>query len=84
MDEVTSRLRVVPIARKAIERTRSHKSVADVACTAQVMYVFEGAIAQCTATVNHEATGWTLTFHDAAGTYTLASIPGHPWQLKNP
>lgn len=80
---VVSQLRVVPIAREAIELRKPLDEVADVVCTSRVMYVFEGAVAHCTASVNDEATGWTLRFRDTAGTCKLVRKPDEPWQFRN-
>jgi hypothetical protein len=85
VDEVVSRLRVVPIARKAIEQALVHPGlITDVVCTSKLMYVSDGAVTHCTALVNDVASGWTLTFFDAAGTYRLVRTPGKPWQFATP
>jgi hypothetical protein len=83
VDGVVSQLRVVPIAREAIELRKPLDEVADVVCTSKVMYVFEGAVAHCTASVNDEATGWTLRFRDTAGTCKLVRERGEPWQFRD-
>jgi len=82
--QVTSQMHVVPIARKAIERTLPKANIADVVCTSEVMYVSKGAVANCTATVDDVPSGWRLTFVDASGAHTVARRPGAPWQFANP
>lgn len=83
-DAVVSQVRVVPIAREAIERRLPREQVTVVVCTSEVMYVSDGSVTQCTAEVNDVATGWTLTFRDSAGAYRLASRPGAPWEFSIP
>jgi hypothetical protein len=84
VSEVVSQVRVVPIARKAIEQRLPNKTIADVMCTSEVVYVSEGSVTRCTATVDGVLSGWTLTFRDAAGGYDLARRPGAPWQFTTP
>lgn len=84
VDEVVSQLRVVPIARKAIERKLGDKEITDVVCTSTLMYVSEGAVTHCTASINDQASGWTLTFLDAAGEHELTRKSGEPWEFAAP
>jgi hypothetical protein len=84
LDQVVSQVRVVSIAREAIELRLPLKTIAGVVCTSEVMYVSEGSVTNCTATVDDVASGWTLTFRDSAGAYSLSRRPGAPWQFATP
>jgi hypothetical protein len=66
---------VAPIARKAIERKVQNKKVANVACTSKFMRLQAGFVTQCTATLDDVESGWTLTFIDNAGAYSLVRRP---------
>jgi hypothetical protein len=74
-DEAAQPQLVAPIARKAIERKVQNKKVANVACTSKFMRLQAGFVTQCTATLDDVGSGWTLTFIDDAGAYSLVRRP---------